>query len=268
MGKYLQILLTRNYDMASIPNCTAGACPSTSIVADDNCTTGACPSTSIVADDNCSIMHIQYGSNGWLEKIDNNYKGYRFIRQSHIDKHTIMQIVEEMDDGWVPEQILLTDTVFNTIVSTNELITENNMGWWNRKIMVLPLVSCTPLLPLAKLPLPAIQLETQQDEPIHLVQKNQRQQTHAGPLKKQPALLPTPRSAGSVAQSQASFYNNKSNSKNEHQQKFAQPSSYNRQYTSLKAHHANQSSFIPLIPLIDISTKHHSTSQYNHIKRH
>ena len=259
MGKYLQILLTRNYDMLSIPNCTAGVCPSTSIVADDN----------------CSIMHIQYGSNGWLENIDNNYKGYRFVRQSHIDKYTIMQIVEEMNDGWVPEQILLTDTVFNTIVSTNELITENNMGWWNRKIMVLPSaklpligVSCTPLLPLVSSTplLPAIQLEIQQDEPIHLVQKNQHQQTHAGSSKKQPALLPTPRSA--LAQSlQASFYNNKSNSKNEHQQKFAQPSSYNRQYTSLKAHHANQSSPIPLIPLIDSSAKHHSTSQYNHIKR-
>ena len=244
MGKYLQILLTRNYDMPPISN--------------------------------CSIMHIQYGSNGWLENIDNNYKGYRFVHQSHIDKHTIMQIVEEMDDGWVPEQILLTDTVFNTIVLTNELITENNMGWWNRKIMELPSaklplmgVSCTPLLPSAKLPLPlplsSIQLETQQDEPIHLVQKNQRQQTHAVPSKKQSALLPTP---CSVAQSPASFYNNKSNSKSEHQQKFSQPSSYNRQYISLKAHHANQASFVPLIPLIDNSVKHHSTSQYNHIKRH
>ena len=222
MGKYLQILLTRNYDMPSI-----------------------------VADDNCSVMHIQYGSNGWLEKIDNNYKGYRFVRQSHVDKHTIMQIVEEMNDGWVPEQILLTDTVFNTIVSTNELITENNMGWWNRKIMVLP----------------ATQLETQQDEPIRLVQKNQHQQTHAGPSKKQPALLPTPRSVPAQPQP-ASFYNNKSNSKNEHPQKFVQPSSYNRQYTSLKAHHANQSSPIPLIPLIDSSVKHYSISQYNHIKRH
>ncbi len=220
MGKYLQILLTRNYDMPPISN--------------------------------CSIMHIQYGCDGWIEQIDNNYKGYRFIRQSHIDKHTIMQIVEEMEDGWVPSQILLKDTVFNTVVSTNELITENIMGWWNRKIMEIP----------------PIQLEALQDEPVHLERTNQHRQIHnmVASSKKQPALLPTPAAVAASLAAPSSY--KKSNSKNEYSKKYAKPSSYNNQYTPLKAHHKNQSSPIPLIPLIGISAKHYSISQDNRAKHH
>ena len=196
MGKYLQILLTRAYELPPISN--------------------------------CDILHIHYGIDGWLEQCnDRETKAFRFISQKHIDSHTIMQIVEEMNDGWVPSKILLKDTVF----SNNETI-----GIWNRTIMELP-------------PLPSTQLASHEDtQPCLPSLKNQHPQTHAAKqpahAAKQPALLPIPQKKQDAIQSHASY--NKINPKNASNNYSSQPSSYNKSHKPLKSQYKNQSSPTPV----------------------
>lgn len=190
MGKYLQILLTRAYELPPISN--------------------------------CNILHIHYGIDGWLEECNDQIRAFRFVSQKHIDKQTIMQIVEEMEDGWMPSKILLKDTVF----SNNETV-----GIWNRVIMELP-------------PIQLAFREDMQMNPSH--PKNQHPQTHASAvaLKKQPlpALLPTPpqmhqKKIQGAKQSRASC-NNKTIASNNYS---SQPSSYNKSHKPLKSQYKNQS---------------------------
>lgn len=240
MGKYLQFLLTHNYELPSISN--------------------------------CHICKISYGINGWTEEYNGIIKTYRFVKQSHVDKYTIIQIVEEMEDGWVPSQILLTDTTFYSCLNENESVREESIGHWVRKSMVLP----------------SIQLEDLQDEQTPQAeyyvkkkesvreqrgqqkqQRNQHLRTPHADGEKQLPLLPLPsQKQGGAAAVNRHAYNNKSYSNNDSKISSVQPSSYNKPQGSLKSHNKIQSSPIPLIPLIGASAKHYLNYNNNLVKPH
>ncbi len=107
MGRYIQILLTA----------TPAVCLD--------------PDTIV----NGTVTHFLYGPEGWIEQSGSSCQGYRLISQRAVDADTIMQIVEVMEDGWIPSQIYMKDIGCITPLEGGQGFTESQVGFWNRRIM-------------------------------------------------------------------------------------------------------------------------------------
>ncbi len=87
---------------------------------------------------NGEVTHFFYGPEGWVEQSGDKRcgcQGYRLISQRALDADTIMQIVEVMDDGWVPSQIYLKDIGCITPLEGGQGFKEAQVGFWNRGSM-------------------------------------------------------------------------------------------------------------------------------------
>lgn len=121
MGRYIQILLTA--------------------------TPAACLDPDMII--NGTVTHFLYGPEGWVEQSggersggersggerSSSCQGYRFISQRAVNADTIMQIVEVMEDGWVPSQIYMKDIACITQLEGGKGFKEAQVGSWNRRIM-------------------------------------------------------------------------------------------------------------------------------------
>ncbi len=90
------------------------------------------------------IVHYFYGPEGWIEKCEGQTVGYRLIQQrATANGMAISQIVERMQDGWIPSQILFRDVAIRKWLGDGQNVAD--VGGWQQTFMVVPLPLAAPV---------------------------------------------------------------------------------------------------------------------------